>query len=325
MVRLIKAVQAAVAVSLALGCSTAAFAQDFPSKPVRIVIGFPPGGAIDIIARVMAPKMTAQLGQTVVIDNKPGAGGIIGMQQVARSPADGYTVFMGTMGNFSITPGLVKDLPYNVLKDFAPVKEVAAAAFVIYVNPKLPFKTVPELLAYAKEHPGKLNFSSSGNGGLPHVAGEMFNLATGIKMTHVPYKGSAPSINDVEAGQVQLTFEAVAAGLPQTRAGRLRALATTGEKRLDVLPDVPTVAETVPGFIVNNWFGVAVPAGTPRDRIDRLQKSMTDALKQPDVAKTLAGLGVQPVDDTPAQFGAYVKSETERWQKVIDEAGIKLE
>ena len=324
--RALKYLGASVAVVLlSLTALPAAMAQSFPARPIRIIIGFPPGGAIDTIARVMAPKMAADLGQSVVVENKPGAGGVIGMQSVARAEPDGYTIFMGTMGNFSITPAIVKDLPYNVQKDFSPVTEVASSGFVIYVNPELPIKTVPELIAYAKANPGKLNFSSSGNAGLPHMAGEMFASAAGIKMTHVPYKGSSPSVNDVVAGQVQLTFEAVAVGLQHVNAGRLRALATMGPQRLAVMPNVPTVAETIPGFNVTNWFGMAVPAGTPVDRIARIQKSVADALKQPDVLTTLKSLGVDPVGDSPAQFGAYIQQELSRWQKVIAEGNIKLD
>ena len=302
-----------------------ALAQSFPTRSIHIIIGFPPGGAIDTIARVLAPKMSADLGQPVVVENKPGAGGVIGMQAVARAEPDGYTVFMGTMGNFSITPAIVKDLPYNVAKDFAPVTQVASSGFVIYVNPQLPFKTVPELIAYAKANPGKLNFSSSGNAGLPHMAGELFASTAGIKMTHVPYKGSSPSVNDVVAGQVQLTFEAVAVGLPHVNTGRLRALATMGPERMAVLPEVPAVAETIPGFNLTNWFGMAVPAGTPEVRIARIQKSVADALKQPEVLTTLQSLGVDPVADTPAQFGAYIKAEQLRWQKVMAEGNIKID
>jgi tripartite-type tricarboxylate transporter receptor subunit TctC len=317
-------VRAALAAATLL-CAAAANAQAYPTQPVRIIIGFPPGGAIDTIARVMAPKMAADLGQSVVVENRGGAGGVVGMQSVARAAPDGYTVFMGTMGNFSITPALVKDLPYNVAKDFAPVTQVATASFVLFVNPKLPVKNVAELIAYAKAHPQQMNYSSSGNGGLPHMAGEMFNAAAGTKMTHVAYKGSAPSVNDVVGGQVQMTFEALAIGMPQVNAGRLKALATTGTQRLGVLPDVPTVAESLPGFNVKNWFGIAAPAGTPPDRIERLQKSIVNALRQPDVAITLAGLGVEAVGDTPAQFGTYIRTETERWQQLITRNGIKAD
>jgi tripartite-type tricarboxylate transporter receptor subunit TctC len=272
----------------------------------------------------MAPKMSADLGQPVVIENKAGAGGVIGMQSVARAEPDGHTVFMGTMGNFSITPALVKDLPYNVAKDFAPVTQVASSGFMLYVNAALPIKTVTELIAYAKANPGKTNFSSSGNGGLPHMAAEMFASTAGIKMTHIPYKGSAPSVNDLIAGQVQLTFEAVSIGLPHVKSGKLRALATTGLQRLDVLPDVPTVAETIAGFNVTNWFGMAVPAKTSSERIARLNQSVVKALQDPEVKKTLASLGVNPVGDSPTEFGAYIQSEFVRWQKVINDANIKL-
>jgi tripartite-type tricarboxylate transporter receptor subunit TctC len=299
-------------------------AQTYPNRSVNIVIGFPPGGAIDTIARVMAPKMSADLGQPVVIENKAGAGGVIGMQSVARAEPDGHTVFMGTMGNFSITPALVKDLPYNVAKDFAPVTQVASSGFMLYVNAALPIKTVTELIAYAKANPGKTNFSSSGNGGLPHMAAEMFASTADIKMTHIPYKGSAPSVNDLIAGQVQLTFEAVSIGLPHVKSGKLRALATTGLQRLDVLPDVPTVAETIAGFNVTNWFGMAVPAKTSSERIARLNQSVVKALQDPEVKKTLASLGVNPVGDSPTEFGAYIQSEFVRWQKVINDANIKL-
>ncbi len=316
-----------VSFACALGslCATGIVtAQTYPNRSVNIVIGFPPGGAIDTIARVMAPKMSADLGQPVVIENKAGAGGVIGMQSVARAEPDGHTVFMGTMGNFSITPALVKDLPYNVAKDFAPVTQVASSGFMLYVNAALPIKTVAELIAYAKANPGKTNFSSSGNGGLPHMAAEMFASTAGIKMTHIPYKGSAPSVNDLIAGQVQLTFEAVAIGLPHIKSGKLRAVATTGLQRLDVLPDVPTVAETIAGFNVTNWFGMAVPAKTSSERIARLNQSVVKALQDPDVKKTLASLGVNPVGDSPTEFGAYIQSEFVRWQKVINDANIKI-
>jgi tripartite-type tricarboxylate transporter receptor subunit TctC len=314
----------ALAAAMLLLAGTVA-AQGFPSKPLRIIIGFPPGGAIDIIARTMAPKMSADLGQPVVVENRAGAGGVIGMQSVAKAEADGHTLFMGTMGNFSITPALVKDLPYSVQKDFAPVTQVASSGFVLYVNTKLPVKNVRELIAYAKANPQAVNFSSSGNGGLPHMAGEMFNAAAGLRMTHVPYKGSAPSVADVMGGQVQLTFEAVAIGLPHVRAEKLRALAVTDLQPMGVLPGVPTVAEALPGFNVKNWFGVAAPAGTAADRIARVQRSIALALRDPEVAKTLAGLGVDPVADQPAQFAAYIRSESERWQKLISEAGIKAD
>jgi len=313
-----------LAALLALGAGPAR-AATYPDRGITIIIGFPPGGAIDTIARVMGPKLSQRLGQPVVIENKPGAGGIIATQMVARAPADGYTVLFGTMGNLSITPVLMHNLQFDMRKDFAPVTLVASSGFVLYVNPKFPPHTVKELVDYAKAHPGQVNFSSSGNGGLPHMAGELFNSSTGLKITHVPYKGSAPSVNDVVAGQVQMTFESTAIGLPFVKAGRLRALATTGEKRLPVYPDVPTVGETIPGFNVTNWFGMVVPAGTPSDRVEKLQQGIAAALRDPEVEETLTKLGVDGVGNTPAEFGAYMQSESERWAKVIKDADIRVD
>jgi len=294
----------------------------YPERPVRIIIGFPPGGAIDTIARLMGPPRAERLGQPVVIENKPGAGGVVAAQGVARADADGYTVLMGTMGNLSITPVLTKDLSYDMEKDFAPVTVVASSGFVLYVNPAFPARTVGELIAYAKANPGKVNFSSSGNGGLPHMAGELFNSATGLKLTHVPYKGSTPSVNDVIAGQVQMTFEATAIGLPFVQAGRLRVLATTGDQRLAVFPDAPTVAETLPGFSVTNWFGMVVPARTPQDRIDRLQKEIAVVLARPEIKERLDALGVAVVANPPAAAGRFMQEERARWAKVIRDANI---
>ncbi|RZS77205.1 Bug family tripartite tricarboxylate transporter substrate binding protein [Pigmentiphaga kullae] len=294
----------------------------YPERPVRIIIGFPPGGAIDTIARLMGPPLAERLGQPVVIENKPGAGGVVAAQGGARADADGYTVLMGTMGNLSITPVLTKDLSYDMEKDFAPVTVVASSGFVLYVNPAFPARTVGELIAYAKANPGKVNFSSSGNGGLPHMAGELFNSATGLKLTHVPYKGSTPSVNDVIAGQVQMTFEATAIGLPFVQAGRLRVLATTGDQRLAVFPDAPTVAETLPGFSVTNWFGMVVPARTPQDRIDRLQKEIAVVLARPEIKERLDALGVAVVANPPAAAGRFMQEERARWAKVIRDANI---
>lgn len=314
-----------LALTAALLVAGVASAQTFPNQPVRIVIGFPPGGTIDAIARVIAPVMAKDLGQNVIVENRAGAAGVIGMHAVAKAVADGHTLFMGTMGNFSITPALVKDLPYDVGRDFAPVAQLASAGLVVFVNPKLPVNNVAELVAHVKAHPQNVYYSSSGNGGIPHMAGEMFNLAAGIQMTHIPYKGSAPSITDLAGGQVDLTFEPAAAGISHVNTGRLKALATTGTQRMKLLPNLPTVSETLPGYSVKNWFGIAVPAGTAPDRIARLHKSITIALRLPETLTTLAGLGVEPVYDTPAQFGTHIKTETERWQRLINTSGIKAD
>jgi tripartite-type tricarboxylate transporter receptor subunit TctC len=306
-----------------LCCS--AFAQNYPAKAIHIVIGFPPGGAIDTITRVMAPRMSKELGQSIVVENKGGAGGVIGMQSVAKAESDGYTLFMGTLGNYSITPALVKDLPYQVQRDFQPITQVAASAFIIFVNSQLPIKSVNELIEYAKNNPNKTYFSSSGNGGLPHMAGEMFNQVAGVQMGHVPYKGSSPSIADVIGGQVQLTFEAPAIGLPHIKSGRLRALATTDSKRLPLLPDVPAVAETLPGFVLKNWFGLSAPAGINMERVNLLNNTVKRVLQDPEVAKTFIDAGVEAVADTPAQFSNVIKTETERWQKLLSSRDIKID
>lgn len=275
------------------------------------------------IARVMAPKLTKQLGQSFIIDNKGGAGGVIGMQYVAKTEPDGYTLFMGTLGNFSITPAMTKDLSYNVQKDFQPITQVASSPFLIFVNPNVPIKNVSDLIAYSKANPKGVNFSSSGNGGLPHMAGEMFNEAAGIQLVHVPYKGSAPSITDVMGGQVQLTFEAIAIGLPHLKTGKLKAIATTDSKRLVILPEIPTVQETLPGFVLKNWFGLAAPMGISMEKVQTIHQAILIALKDPEVLKTFNELGVEPVGDSPTQFENFIKDETERWRKIIVRNDIK--
>jgi tripartite-type tricarboxylate transporter receptor subunit TctC len=299
--------------------------QTFPSKPIHIIIGFPPGGAIDTMARVLAPKISKELGQSVIIENKGGAGGVIGMQYVANAEPDGYTLILGTMGNFSITPAFVKDLPYNVTKDFQPITQVASATFLVLINPNLPVKNIRELINYANTNPGKVYFSSSGNGGLPHIAGEMFNDAAGTKLVHVPYKGSAPSVTDVIGGQVQLTFESLAIGLPYLKANRLKALATTDSKRINSMPEVPTVSETIPGFTLKNWFGLAAPKQTSSDRINLIYRSIQSALKDPEVLKAFNDLGLDPVGDSPAEFSLFIRQDTQKWQNVFAKGHIKLD
>jgi tripartite-type tricarboxylate transporter receptor subunit TctC len=312
-------------ISCICSINLSALSQSYPTRAIHIIIGFPPGGAIDTITRVMAPRMGKELGQSIVVENKGGAGGVIGMQSVAKAEPDGYTLFMGTLGNYSITPALVKELPYQVQKDFQPITQVAASAFIIFVNAQLPIKNVNELIEYAKSNPNKVYFSSSGNGGLPHMAGEMFNQIAGVQMGHVPYKGSSPSIADVIGGQVQLTFEAPAIGMPHLKSGRLRALATTDSKRLTLLPDVPTIAETLPGFVLKNWFGLSAPAGISMERVNLIQGAVKRVLQDPDVAKSFIDAGVESVGDTPAQFTNVIKLETERWQKLLASKDIKIE
>jgi len=300
-------------------------AAPYPEQPIRIMIGFPPGGAIDTIGRLMAPRLSDRLGQSVIIENKPGAGGIIALQQLIKSEPDGYTVLMGTMGNLSISPGLVKDFNADMDKDVAAVTIAGASDMVLYANPGAPFKSVSEMVEYAKANPGKINFSSSGNGGLPHMAGELFQTATGTKLTHIPYSGSNPSVRDVVGGQVDITFEAIAIGLPFVQSGQLLALGTTGKERSPVMPDVPTIGEAVPGYEATNWFGVIVPGQTPTERIAVLQKAISDVLAEPEIKERLASLGVAADGRSSADTASYMAEERKRWMKVVEENNISIQ
>ena len=304
-----------------LVCSTA-LAQAFPGRPVHIVIGFPPGGGIDTVARLIGPKMSERMGQPVVIDNRPGGAGVLGTDVVAKAPADGHTVFFGTMGNLAVNPGFLPNLPFDMDRDLAPVTQVVSTWFLLYANPALPAKSVPELIAYAKANPGKVNFCSSGNGGAPHLAAELFASMAGIGLVHVPYKGSAPCVADLIGGQVQLTFEAVTIGLQHVQSGKLRALATTSAKRLPMAADLPTIAETLPGYEVDNWYGMVVPARTPKATIARLRDEVAKAMAVPEVRDRLLGLGQVPVGSQPEEFAAFMKSERAKWLKVIRQANI---
>ncbi len=316
---------AAVAAAMLMAAGGGALAQSYPSKPVRIIIGFPPGGAIDTAARIMAPRLSENLGQQFVIDNRAGAGGVLGTELAAKAPADGHTVFFGTLGNLSVNPLLYPKLPFDVARDFAPLTQVVSTYFMLYVHPSLPAPTVRGLIALAKARPGQINYSSSGNGGAPHLAAELFNSMAGVRMVHVPYKGSAPSFTDLMSGQVQLTYDAVSTGLPHVRSGRLRALATLGPRRLPLAPDVPTLAETLPGYEVVNWFGMVVPAATPRDVVTRLHGELIKVLRLPDVREKLNALGMDPVGSSAEAFGAFMQAETAKWARVIKEANIRAE
>ena len=303
----------------------AAQAQSFPTKPVRIVIGFPPGGGIDIVARILSPKLTESFGQQVIVDNRAGTNGIIAADLVAKAPPDGYTIYLGTTGNLSVNPNLYATLPFNIERDFAPLTQTSSVPFLLYVNPNVPAKTLGDLVAHARANPGKVHFYSSGNGGLPHLAGELMNTVAGIKTVHVPYKGSSPGLNDLIGGQVQFGFDAVAIGLPHVKSGRLRALATTGKQRLSFLPEVPSASETLAGFEVVNWYGMVVPAGTPRDVIARLHTEIVKAMNIPEIHEKLVAQGTDPVGSAPEEFGAFMKSETIKWGRVIKTANIRAD
>ncbi|MDQ6619355.1 MAG: tripartite tricarboxylate transporter substrate binding protein [Pseudomonadota bacterium] len=300
--------------------------QSYPTKPIRLVVPFPPGGATDILARAVAQRWTETLGQSVVVDNRPGAGGNIGSDLVAKAAPDGYTLVMGTVGTHAINPSLYARMPYDHVKDFAPVILVAGVPNVMEVNPSVPARTVAEFIAYAKANPDKINFASSGSGTSIHLAGELFKVMTGVQMTHVPYKGSAPALTDLMGGQVQVMFDNLPPSLPHIKAGKLRALAVTSSTRSPALPDVPTVAEAgVPGYEASSWFGVLAPAGTPPAVIARLNGEVAKWLATPEAKERMASLGANAVGGSPEDFAAHIRAETAKWAKVVKESGAKAE
>jgi tripartite-type tricarboxylate transporter receptor subunit TctC len=306
--------------------ASAACAQAYPAKPIRLVVPFPPGGATDILARAVAQKLTDAWGQPVVVDNRPGAGGNIGSELVAKAAADGYTLEMGTVGTHAINASLYAKMPYDHVKDFAPVILVAGVPNVLEVNPSLPVNTVQELIAYAKANPGKLNFASSGNGTSIHLSGELFKVMAGVQMTHIPYKGSGPALQDLIGGQVQLMFDNLPPSLPQIKAGKLRALAVTSSTRSPALPDTPTIAESgLPGYEASSWFGVLAPAGTPPAIIAKLNTEIAAWLATPEAKDRMLALGANIGGGSPEDFAKHIAAETAKWQKVVKESGAKVD
>jgi tripartite-type tricarboxylate transporter receptor subunit TctC len=303
--------------------SATALAQAYPSKPIRLVVTFPPGGAPDILARLFADK--AQLGQNVIVENKAGAGGNIGAESVAKSPADGYTLVMGTVGTHSINGALYSKMPYDMVKDFTPVAHVASAPNLLVVTNDLPVKNVAELIAYMKANPNKLSFGSPGIGTSVHVSGELFKSLTGTSMQHVPYKGRQFAIPDLVGGQIQLMFDNMPSALPMAREGKIRALAQTTAKRSAAAPDVPTVAETVPGFEATTWFAVFAPAGTPRDVVMKINAEMQRVYKLPDVADKMKALGLDAWISSPEELARYQAAEITKWAKVVKDSGAKAD
>ena len=301
-------------------------AQEWPAKQtIKFIVVYPPGGASDVTARLLAAKLTESLGQSVVVENKPGANGIIATEFVAKSAPDGYTLLMANLGPNALNPVVYKKLPYDAIKDFTGVTLTTIVPQVILVNPNLPVKSVPELIAYTKANPGKVSFGSAGQGASNHLSGELLNALTGIKMQHVPYKGDAPSLADLISGQIQVALPTTVAGLPMVTSGKLRAIAVTGTKRLENMPALPTVAETLPGFEAVSWGGVMVPAGTPKPIVARLNAEINKILQMPDVAAKLKGLGAIIVGSTPEQFDQYVKDEIIKWGKVARDNNIALD
>ena len=301
----------------------AAGAQGYPNKPIRMVVTFPPGGAPDTLARLFSEK--AQFGQAIVVDNKPGAGGNIGAEFVAKAPADGYTLVMGTVGTHAINGALYTKMPYDMVKDFVPVAHVASAPNLLVVNNDLPVKSVAELIAYMKANPNKLSFGSPGVGTSVHVSGELFKSLTGTSMTHVPYKGRQFAIPDLIGGQIQLMFDNMPSALPMAKEGKIRALAQTTARRSGAAPDVPTVAETVPGFEATTWFAVFAPAGTPAEVVARLNAEMQRVYKLPEVQDKLKGLGLETWISTPDELARFQAAEIVKWAKVVKDSGAKAD
>ena len=302
----------------------AASAQAYPTRPVHLVVPSTAGGGIDILARFLGQWLSDRLGRQFVIDNRPGAGGNIGVEMVVRAPPDGYTLLLVAVTN-AINATLYDKLSFNFIRDIAPVAGATRASLVMVVNPAFPAKTVPEFIAYAKANPGKLNMASSGNGTPQHIAGELFKMMTGINMLHVPYRGVAPALTDLFGGQVQVMFNSTPPSVEHIRAGTLRALAVTTATRSDALPDVPTVAEFVPGYEASGWLGVGAPANTPPEIIDRLNREINAGLADPKLARQITDLGSVVVIGSPADFGKLIAEETEKWGKVVKFSGAKPE
>ncbi|MDO9133199.1 tripartite tricarboxylate transporter substrate binding protein [Hydrogenophaga sp.] len=312
-----------------LACSTVlplhAQTAAWPNKPIRLVVGYAAGGATDVIARIVGVKLGEQLGQSIVIDNRAGANSNIGAEMVARSPADGYTLFVFTIAN-TINASLYDKLSYDPLTDFEPIGLIAKIPNILVVNEKLPIKSVADYVQFAKDSPNGITFASSGSGSSIHLSGEMFKMTSKLNMLHVPYRGSAPAINDLLGGQVQSMFDNTPSALPHVKGGKLRAIAITSAQRSNLLPDVPTLAESgFPGFDVQSWFGLSAPAGTPRAVVDRLNAELGKVLASPDVRERLVNLAATPSHGTPEQFRSFTAAEVKRWQEVVKLSGAKAE
>jgi len=306
-------------------CAAVAHGQTFPNKPIRIVIPYPPGGGTDIVMRAVGPRLTERLGQPVVIDNRGGATGTIGSEAVAHAAPDGYTLLAHTNAGITILPHLNKALPYDPIRDFAPVTLAASSPYLLVVHPKLPAASVAQFIALAKARPGEMNYASSGNGASTHLAGLLFCQMAGVKMVHIPYKGSGPATNDLLAGQVQSRFSSIPPVLQHVRSSRLRAIGVTSAKRFSLLPDIPTVADTLPGFEVDSWYGVFAPAGTPAAIVNKLNAEFAAALKSPEVKALLATDGSEVVASSPQRFAEIIRAEYARWAPVVKESGAKID
>jgi len=299
-------------------------ADPYPTRAVRLIVGFPAGGPTDIVARIVAQSLSERLGQQIIVENRPGAGSNIATQAVISSPPDGYTLLLVSPPH-AVNATLYKKLPYNFLEDIVPVAGLADGPNVMEVHPSVPARTVAEFIAYAKANPGKISFASAGNGTTIHLSGELFMAMTGIKMLHVPYRGSAPALTDMISGQVQVMFDNVLSSLPHLQSGALRPLAVTSRRRSEALPDVPTVAETVPGYETGTWWGVGVPKGTPAEIVEKLNREINAVLADPKVKTRFAELGSAPLILTPSAFGAFLAAETEKWAKAVKFSGAQVD
>ncbi|HVN34232.1 MAG TPA: tripartite tricarboxylate transporter substrate binding protein [Casimicrobiaceae bacterium] len=317
------------AAAIALSLASLAGAQPpaaYPAKPVKLVIPFPPGGPLDVVGRAIAQKLTDAWGQSVVVDNRPGAGGNIGADLVAKSPPDGYTILMGALSTHAVNPSLYAKMPYDAIADFAPITLVAVTPNVLVVNASLPVNSAKEFIAYAKANSGKLAFGSGSNGSAGHLAGELFKVDTGTDSTHVPYKGGAPATQALLAGDTQFMFDNLANAMPQVKAGKLKALAVTTAERSKLAPELPTMAEAgLAGFDISTWFGLFAPAGTPQDVIAKWNAEVAKILNSPEMREKLIAQGAEPSPDTPEQFAAFVKSEIAKYAKIIKASGAKVD
>ena len=308
----------------ALATASAALAQNYPTRPIRIIVVSTPGGSVDTMARAVGPKLAARWGQQVLVDNRPGAGGAIAAELVAKAPPDGYTLLMGTIASLATNVSLYKSLPYDPVKDFAPISLVATQNLMLLIHPSVPARSVKELVTLAKKQPGKLTFASAGNGVGGHLSGELFKMLAQIDMLHIPYKGVQPAMVDVVGGQVTMTFASIASGMPQVIGKRLLPLAVTGAQRSPAAKDLPTMIESgIKGYESSTWYGLVAPSGTPADIINKLNTEVVAGLKSPDLSERLSREGADPVGSSPAEFGKYMQSEIEKWRKVIRAAGIE--
>lgn len=309
---------------LSAPCAAPALAQTYPTKPVRIVVGFPAGGPTDIVSRLIAPELSKALGQQVVIENRPGAGGVIATGQIAKAPPDGHTLVMGTIGNIAVAMSLLPDRGYDTLRDLAPITQVVAVTSILVVHPSVPAKNVKELIALARARPGHLNYASSGSGTVTHLAGELLKLSGKVDIVHVPYKGGAPALTALISGEVDMSYENSLIITPHIKSGKVRGLAVTSARRSKLLPELPTIAETLPGYAASGWYGLLAPVATPKPVVARLNSEVVRILRMPEITARLASQGAEPIGSTPEEFTAFIRGEIAKWANLVKAANMKV-